>query len=40
MLETGVLSDPLPLWEDEWQHPEHFRNPSLIETIRRDGVAL
>jgi len=40
MLETGVLVDPLPLWEDEWQHPEHFSNPSLIENIRRDGVAL
>lgn len=40
MLETGVLIDPIPLWEDEWQHPEHFSNPSLIEDIRRDGVAL
>ena len=40
MLETGVLIDPLPLWEDEWRHPERFENPSLIANIHRDGVRL
>ena len=40
MLETGVLVDPIPLWEDEWTHPERFSNPALIEHIRRDGVPL
>ena len=40
MLETGVLIDPLPLWEEEWTHPERFSNPALIENIRRDGVRL
>lgn len=40
MLETGVLVDPMPLWEDEWTHPERFSNPALIENIRRDGVTL
>lgn len=40
MLETGVLVDPIPLWEDEWTHPERFSNPALIENIRRDGVTL
>ena len=40
MLETGILIDPLPLWEDEWMHPERFSNPALIENIRRDGVPI
>jgi len=40
MLETGVLIEALPLWEDEWIHPEHFNNPALIENIRREGVRL
>ena len=40
MLETGVLIDPVPLWEEEWNHPEQFSNPALIANIRRDGVAL
>jgi hypothetical protein len=40
LLETGVLVEALPLWQDEIQHPESFGNPALIETIRRDGVRL
>jgi predicted nucleotidyltransferase len=40
MLDTGVLVDAIPFWEDEWEHPEHFSNPALIENIRRDGVSL
>ncbi len=40
MLETGVLVEALPLWEDEWEHPERFSNPALIENIRREGVRL
>ena len=40
MLETGVLIDPIALWEEEWNHPERFSNPALIANIRRDGVAL
>ena len=40
MLETGVLVEALPLWEDEIQRPELFGNPTLIENIRRDGVKL
>ncbi|EGV27515.1 HEPN domain protein [Thiorhodococcus drewsii AZ1] len=30
MLETGVRIDSLPLWEDEWAHPERLENPALI----------
>jgi len=40
MLETGVLVEAIPLWEEEWEHPERFSNPALIENIRRDGVRL
>jgi len=40
MLETGILMEALPLWESEWEHPETFSNPRLIENIRRDGVRL
>lgn len=40
MLETGILVQPLPLWESEWEHPETFNNPALIESIRREGVRL
>lgn len=40
MLETGLLFEALPIWEDEWSHPERFGNPALIENIRREGVRL
>ena len=40
MLETGLLVEAIPLWEDEWEHPERFSNPALIENIRREGVRL
>lgn len=40
MLETGILVDPLPLWEDEIRHPELFGNPALIGSILREGVRL
>jgi len=40
MQETGVLVDPLPLWEDELTRPQLFSNPALIEAIKRDGLRL
>lgn len=40
LLDTGVLVEALPLWEDEMEHPELFSNPALIENIRRDGIPL
>ena len=40
MLETGLLVEAIPLWQEEWEHPERFSNPALIENIRRDGVRL
>ncbi len=40
MLETGVLIQPLPLWQQEWDHPDAHPNPRLVRNIRRDGVPL
>ena len=40
MLDTGILVDAIPFWENEWEHPEYFSNPALIENIRRDGISL
>jgi predicted nucleotidyltransferase len=40
MMETGVLIEALPLWADDLEHPETFRNSRLLEHIRREGVRL
>jgi uncharacterized protein len=40
LLETGVNVSPLPLWIDEWEHPESYSNPHLLQAIARDGVRL
>ncbi len=40
MLETGVLIEPLPLWEEEWKHPESFNNPALLQNIQAEGINL
>ena len=40
MLETGIRVQPLPIWEDEWAHPENYSNPELLRNIAREGVRL
>ena len=40
LLETEILVSPLPIWEDDWEHPETSANPRLLDNIRREGVAL
>jgi antitoxin ChpS len=40
MLETGVLVQPLPLWQQDWDHPEAHPNPRLVQNIRAEGVPL
>jgi uncharacterized protein len=40
LLETGVLVSPVPLTQREMDEPALFTNPALIESIRREGVAL
>jgi len=40
LLDTGILISPLPVWLDEWEHPEHYSNPALLHTIEREGIRL
>lgn len=40
LLATDVLVSPLPLWVEEWEHPELHSNPYLLANIARDGVRL
>lgn len=40
LLETGVNISPLPVWLDEWDHPENYSNPALLQNIAREGVRL
>lgn len=40
LLATGIHVQPLPIWEDEWAHPETYSNPGLLQNIRRDGIRL
>ena len=40
LLETSVYIQPLPIWENEWEHPETHSNPRLLENIRREGQPL
>jgi predicted nucleotidyltransferase len=40
LLDTGIRIQPLPIWEDEWEHPDQYSNPRLLENIAREGVRL
>jgi len=40
LLETGVNITPLPIWMDEWEHPEAHANPVLVRNIAREGMRL
>ena len=40
LMDTGILIEALPIWDEEWEHPERFNNPALIENIRREGIRL
>jgi predicted nucleotidyltransferase len=40
LLETGIRVQPLPIWEEEWAHPETYPNPRLLHNIEREGVRL
>jgi predicted nucleotidyltransferase len=40
LLETGINISPLPVWLDEWEHPENHSNPALLHNIAREGVRL
>jgi predicted nucleotidyltransferase len=40
LLETGIRIQPLPIWEEEWERPESYPNPRLLQNINRDGIRL
>lgn len=40
LLETGINISPLPVWLDDWEHPETHSNPALLQTIAREGAPL
>lgn len=40
LLETGVRIQPLPIWQSEWEHPESYSNPYLLQNIAREGIRL
>jgi predicted nucleotidyltransferase len=40
LLETGIRVQPLPIWEEEWMHPEAYSNPRLLYNIDREGIRL
>lgn len=40
LLETGVVVAPMPIWREDWERPERFSNPYLLEAIRREGIIV
>jgi antitoxin ChpS len=39
-LETGIYTQPFPIWESQWKHPETHPHPRLLENIDREGIPL
>lgn len=40
LLDTGVRIQPMPIWEEEWAHPDAYSNPALLRNIEREGIRL
>jgi predicted nucleotidyltransferase len=40
LLEKRIPISPLPIWLDEWEHPETYSNPALLYHIRHVGIHL
>jgi len=40
LLETSVNISPFPIWLDEWEHPEAYSNPRLLNNIANEGIRL
>lgn len=40
LLETGIRIQPFPIWEEQWEHPDTYPNPRLLNNIEREGVVL
>lgn len=40
LLETGIRVSPLPIWLNEWEHPENYSNPALLRRIAEEGIPV
>ena len=40
LLDTGVRIQPLPIWMEEWEHPDLYPNPRLLSNIKTEGLVL
>jgi len=40
LMQTGIMVQGFPVWEDELARPETFSNPALIRNILREGIHL
>jgi antitoxin ChpS len=40
LLDSGIRIQPLPIWQEEWDHPENYSNPSLLRNIQNEGIVL
>jgi len=40
MLETGLLISPLPIWLEQWEQPQTYSNPALLQNIAREGIRV
>jgi predicted nucleotidyltransferase len=40
LMETGIEIQPVPIWEDEWEHPETYSNPAFLCNVAQEGVRV
>jgi predicted nucleotidyltransferase len=40
MMDTGILVQAFPVWDDDLAHPERFSNPGLLRNIVEDGIRV
>lgn len=40
LLETGILIQALPVWENEWSNPAGYSNPALLQNVAREGILI
>lgn len=40
LVETGVMIQAFPVWQDEWAHPDKYSNPAILKNIAREGIII
>ncbi len=40
LLDTDIRIQALPIWQTEWDRPETYSNPYLLQSIRQEGIRL